>query len=309
MHTSPPPALDARRLPSAPYIPGAIVPLSAFVASDDILAFDVGPSTSLDPFPIPAVDRVTLAISTQGEYPVEAYLDGDFRRGYVVGGGPGSLTIIPAGMPAEYRICAGVACNTNLFISSALLARISIEALDGDPARLAPRPSLFFEDPLLLQLGLGIARILRGDGPDSVLCLESLSHTLAVHLLTHYLWLPPRIPQVSGPLARSTLRHILDFIDEQPAADLRLARLAALANLSPYHFARLFRQTIGQPLHHYVLERRLQRSCRLLRETELSLAQIAADAGFADESHFLRCFKQAYGVSPSAIRKERKILR
>jgi AraC family transcriptional regulator len=309
MDASPTQTLSPRTLPSAHYIPCAIVPLSDCLPFDDILAFDVGPSTSLDPFPIPALDRVTLAISTQGDYPVEASLDGEFRRGHVIGGGPGSLSLIPAGMPAQVRICTGVAFNTNLFLSPALLVRVSLEALDRDPARLAPRPALFFEDHLLFELGLGVARILRGDGPDSTLCLETLSHTLAVHVLTQYLWLPARIPPVHGLLSRPALQQVIDFIDEQPAADLRLTRLAAIANLSPYHFSRLFQRTMGQPLHRYVLHRRLKRSCRLLLETDLSLAQIAADAGFADESHFLRRFKDAYGFTPGALRKERKILR
>ncbi len=308
MHTTQLQALDTRLLPSAHYIPGAIVALSAPVPSDDILAFDVGPSTSLDPFPIPAVDRHTLAISTGGDYPVEARLDGEFRRGHITAGGPGSLTVIPAGRSSEWRVCSGVAMNTNLFLSPALLTRVALEALDTDPARLAPRPAVFFEDRLLFELGLGIARLCRGQEPERLLCLDSLIQALAVQLLSTCYWLPAGMPRVGGRLSRNALQQVLDFIEDQPASDLRLARLAEVASLSPYHFSRLFRETMGRPLHRYVLGRRLERSCRLLLETDLSLAQVASEAGFADESHLLRRFKDAYGLTPRAFRKERKNL-
>jgi AraC family transcriptional regulator len=80
--------------------------------------------------------------------------------------------------------------------------------------------------------------------------------------------------------------------------------MAAAAHLSPYHFARQFKAAKGLPPHRYVIARRAERARQLLqRDGDLTLAEIAARAGFSDQSQFSHHFKHIVGVTPGKSRR------
>jgi len=78
--------------------------------------------------------------------------------------------------------------------------------------------------------------------------------------------------------------------------------LAGTAGLSIHHFARAFRQSVGEPPHSYVLRRRIERAQEMLKQTDQPLAEIALAVGFSDHSHFARHFRRLVGVTPGAAR-------
>jgi AraC family transcriptional regulator len=87
-----------------------------------------------------------------------------------------------------------------------------------------------------------------------------------------------------------------------------LERMAAVAHLSPYHFARQFRAATGLAPYQYVIARRVQRAQQLLRaDGELGLAEVAFRAGFSDQSHFSSHFKRIVGVTPRQFRISARI--
>jgi AraC family transcriptional regulator len=111
---------------------------------------------------------------------------------------------------------------------------------------------------------------------------------------------PMRKP--SGLSARR-LEAVLGYIGEHLHAALTLRDLAAVVHLSPYHFARRFKESTGLPPHRYIIARRIERAKHLLRGgDELSLAQVAARVGFWDQGHFTRHFKRLVGVTPRRFR-------
>ena len=84
--------------------------------------------------------------------------------------------------------------------------------------------------------------------------------------------------------------------------------MGAVARLSPYHFARQFKAATGLPPHQYVIARRVERAKQLLQAgTGLSLAEVAADAGFSDQSQLSRHFKRLVGVTPGQFRTPARI--
>jgi len=83
--------------------------------------------------------------------------------------------------------------------------------------------------------------------------------------------------------------------------------MAAVARLSLYHFARQFKAATGLPPHRYVIARRVERAKRLLQGGDLSLAEVAALAGFSDQSQFSRHFKRLVGVTPGQFRTPARI--
>src|SRR5262249_48428312 len=104
-------------------------------------------------------------------------------------------------------------------------------------------------------------------------------------------------------LSARRLKAVLRYIREHLHAALTLRDLAAVAHLSPYHFARRFKESTGLPPHQYIIARRIERAKQLLRgEDDLSLAQVAARTGFWDQGHFTRHFKRLVGVTPKRFR-------
>ncbi len=102
------------------------------------------------------------------------------------------------------------------------------------------------------------------------------------------------------------------WIDEHSQEAIDLERAAEQAELSPFHFLRLFSSVLGVTPHQYLVRSRLRRAARLLAEEERSITDIAYDVGFGDLSNFVRTFHRAAGVSPRGFRQaaggDRKIL-
>lgn len=92
-----------------------------------------------------------------------------------------------------------------------------------------------------------------------------------------------------------------ELLSSQMAAPPSLEALAMAVNLSPFHFARVFRRATGLPPHAWLKQRRLSQARALLKQGCMPL-HVAMQLGFADQSHLSRQFKQVFGVSPGAYR-------
>jgi AraC family transcriptional regulator len=90
-------------------------------------------------------------------------------------------------------------------------------------------------------------------------------------------------------------------IDERPGAAYTLDALARTADLSPFHFARLFQRLTGCSPHQYVLRMRLQHAADRLAARSGKVLDVALDSGFGDVSNFNHAFKREFGVSPRAF--------
>ena len=100
-------------------------------------------------------------------------------------------------------------------------------------------------------------------------------------------------------LPRGRLRAVEEYIEEHLDGCPTLAQLAAVVRLNPYHFARQFKAATGLPPLWYVILRRVERAKQLLQAgTDLSLAQVALDSGFTDQSQFSHHFTRLVGVTP-----------
>jgi len=108
-------------------------------------------------------------------------------------------------------------------------------------------------------------------------------------------------PPLAAPGA---VRRVVDLLEADLANAPSLAGLAREAGLHPSHLARSFRAALGETIGEYVRRRRVEQSLRALARPELSLAEIAAEAGFADQAHFGRVFKRHFGTTPGARRRE-----
>jgi AraC family transcriptional regulator len=105
-----------------------------------------------------------------------------------------------------------------------------------------------------------------------------------------------------GSLPSCRLRRVTEHIQQNLDKDLRLAELAALVYMSPYHFARLFKGSTGAPPHRFVVRQRIARAAAFLATAELSILQISRMVGFRTPSHFTTVFRRVTGVTPRGFR-------
>ena len=143
-------------------------------------------------------------------------------------------------------------------------------------------------------------KVLWGSG----LFAEALARALAVHLLREHSTLGWRGRRVSsrkleGGLSKRALKRATDYVGDNLAGDVTLVEISRAANISPYHFSRLFKESTGLSPHQYVIRERVERAKELLISTDLPLHEVAALAGFADQSHMGRHLKRLLGVSPT----------
>jgi len=210
----------------------------------------------------------------------------------------GSISLVPAGCPARVR-SSGWGDELHIFLEPELVGRVATEAFDLDPARLTVPPLDGLDLPQLRAAMGAVDAELTGSGTGGPLAAESLANVLAVHLLRHIL--TPRQPahRRGGTLPRARLRAVVEYIEEHLGAGPTLEQMAAIARLSPNYFAWQFKRATGLPPHQYVIARRVERAKQLLQTgSDFSLVEVAAHAGFSDQSQFSHHFKRLIGVTP-----------
>lgn len=102
------------------------------------------------------------------------------------------------------------------------------------------------------------------------------------------------------------LKRVIDYIETNLASDLALPELAQVACLSPYHFARTFKNAVGQTPYAFLLDRRIAQAKDLLAKTSLPLAFVARDCGFASQSHMTALFRRHCATTPRRYRQSRQ---
>ena len=219
----------------------------------------------------------------------------------------GVISVVPAGSPHRVR-SSGSKDELHIHLKAGLVGQVAAEAFGLDPARLAVPPLDALDLPQLRAAMLALDAELTAGAAGGSLAAESLANVLAVHLLRHFTT-PGRLERGrDGALPRGRLRAIVEYIEEHLDTSLSLGQLAAAAHLSVYHFARQFRAATGLPPHQYVIARRVERAKQLLQAgTDVSLAEVAALAGFSDQSQFTHHFKALLGVTPGQFRRSARI--
>jgi AraC family transcriptional regulator len=151
-------------------------------------------------------------------------------------------------------------------------------------------------------MALVLRAAVEAEGVADCLYAEALASALAVHLLRRYAIGRDLEQPCHGGLTPCKRHRTIAYILAHLEHKLSLAELAAVAQMSPAHFARLFKCATGQTPHQYVITCRMERAKQLLTETRLPLHEIGAQVGYADQSHFTALFRQYVATTPKAHR-------
>jgi AraC family transcriptional regulator len=210
------------------------------------------------------------------------------------------LTLVPAG----HRFCG--------WQKPRVLGRCNYFYLDPrsplvDPelrfAEAELKPRLFFFDRDLWDTALKLKAQVESPTTGNRLYAEALGNVMAHELLRleNGAFAPKQ--NIRGGLAGWQKRKLTEYIEEHLAEDISLPALAEIADLSPFHFARAFKQSFGLPPHRYLVSRRIEKAKNLLATPALPVTQIGLDLGFGEASSFATAFRKHAGLTPTEYRR------
>jgi len=248
--------------------------------------------------------RFRAPVHLLAAYEHGARLDGETR----LDGAPRStlkdlrrkLTFVPAGHCYEDRSAHGVPPRVTYFY---LDPAIFPDPRTGDPETHSPVPHLFFDNPKLWSTVAKLTTVMDGSEGDGRY-LGALAGVLVHELARMHRGARTPKTQARGGLAAWQERVVLEHIETHLSDTLELAQLAELVQLSPQHFCRAFKQSLGLPPVCYHGSRRIERAKLLLARADLPVTEIGLTLGYSETSSFSAAFRRATGLTPTAYRRQ-----
>lgn len=200
------------------------------------------------------------------------------RSGWRNGGGPDRFCIMPKNNVSSWDVRDDLSF-VHLYCSDEHLLHLVEQTWERTPASIQMEERTFAEDPQITLLYRQFLLSSQWQERSNHLMLSSASTLLMAHLVKNYTQLQWALPTVRGGLA-------------------------ALADLSEFHFARMFKQSMGMAPHQYVMNARLIQGENLLRSSALDVTAIALECGFSSTSHFSNRFKAMRGITPTELRQQ-----
>jgi AraC family transcriptional regulator len=236
---------------------------------------------------------------TKGSVVNDRYLPGDGWKRTLASAGVVQFT--PALTPYAVRWSGDLEALA-LEITPAFVAQVCRRETGVEP-RLLPLTLTPRNSGLLTQAAFSLRMDALRGSPTGQFYGECLGATIVAELIRHSEGQTEHEVPPSRGLGLRELGLVTEYINDNLDSDLSLVAIASLTDLGADSFARMFKTSMGESPHRYVLRKRLDRGLELLSNTRLSVAEIAAACGFADQSHFNRMFRRFSGLPPLAFRR------
>ena len=231
-------------------------------------------------------EEYVVGVIERGQY--EFYFEGDTQRIYT-----GEVVLInPSEIHSGYAIDVD-GWSYRTFYPSVTMMRQIAQEMTGDTWQLPIFQQPVIRDRQVSQAILQAHYAMEAQAPRLVTD-ELLRNALSLLIARHAGNKPTMLPIYD---AREPIRQVCDYMHSHFADDIALEDLATVAGYSPFYLSRMFRRTTGLPPHKYLNQIRVHRARDLLH-AGLTIADVAVDVGFADQSHLTRWFKRVMGVTP-----------
>jgi AraC family transcriptional regulator len=254
----------------------------------------------LDEFAGRASGDLVLVLVLEGRYTIESRRD---RRWRPARYGPGSVAVNAPGRDSLFRWRSEGQPELRS-LHARFPAPAVRRALDGAGAAhddAGALDTLSLDDPYVTTSLRTLGAALRAGS--SGLYADTVAESLLTHLVHTGVAGGARIGPDYGALGPVQLTRVLDHMHQRLGDEISLDDLAALVNISKFHFLRAFTRATGLTPHRYLTRLRLRRAAELLRTTGLSVQQVAAACGYLSASRFAAAFRRQYGLSPAAYRR------
>ena len=214
--------------------------------------------------------------------------------------GEGSLCLMPQGASSLWEVAGPIRFFHFYFSRQALERAVGETTRAKGPAALREIP--YFRDPNIEALIRSSLLGLDWGEPSERLAAGEAGERLIAYIAARLTERRGGQRPARGGLSPATLRRVADYVGARCGEPIGLAELAALADASPYHFARAFKRSTGESPHAYVTRQRIERAKAALAGSA-PLAEIARRCGFGGPSHFAQRFRAATGLTPSQYRR------
>jgi AraC family transcriptional regulator len=218
---------------------------------------------------------------------------------WIANDGPGTLCVMPRNVTTEWAVDGWIHLF-HLYVPRPAFDRAVLEALDADPDKVQLMERIYFHDPAVENM---VRSCLFGfDWTDSAdrIALGHVGRAMIATLVSRFTNRATHATRAVGGLSPAVGRRLVEFIDANLAAELAIDDLAREAGLSPFHFARAFKRTMGEGPHRFVSRRRIERAKQCLA-AGMPPAAVAAACGFSSQSHFTQRFRDFTGTTPAAF--------
>jgi len=189
--------------------------------------------------------------------------------------------------------------HLELGISDAALMAAS-DTASGDVELLTYRK---FADPRLRALVAAVQTETVAGFPSGRLFLDSVEQEIATVLVNDHAVSRRPVQIYRGGLGTGRLRRVKELVDAKMEDDLSLDEMAQSVGLSTAHFARMFRKSMGETSHQFVLRQRIERAKSMLRAPGARVLDVAVACGFKTQQHFAQVFRDVCRVSPTEYRQ------
>jgi AraC family transcriptional regulator len=252
------------------------------------------------PYDHPAHEHPTHFVQLQLKGPVRyRWTTNGFTRTGIAE--PGTLFLCPRGSRDRVE-WDGDTDRLMVSLEHPVITKALEETADQNDVEL--RQSFEMRDRHIASVILALRADLEDGSPAGQLYGESLITALAVYLQKRYGVFRPRTTEFRGGMPTRRLKRVLEFIGENLGEDISLSTLAGVAGMGPHYFSDLFKRSTGLSPHQYVLNRKIARAKEHLRDPKISIVEISAITGFADQSYFTKVFRRTVGVTPTRFRAD-----
>lgn len=256
-------------------------------------------SSSFEP-----VDSLLISMVLKGEATGILEVDG-LQKGVSLQ--PGSIIIIQPNTHINVTLKEAVEI-INIYVSSKILNDIIIDFSSSFGSIFKVRSIFNVYDDFIERNIISLKDILYSGGRLSSIEAQYIARVLVARIISKYSTNFSENLNTEAGLSVPLLQRTFDFIDENLHRRIVVDRLAVIAGVGAAQFARLFKRTTNVTLHQYIIKRRVERARDLLIDTDMPIAEIAHDCGFADQVHLTRFFGRLVGKSPASFRKNIKAI-
>jgi len=248
----------------------------------------------------PATRRTSVSIHVGTSVHIGCRRGGKYHWGLSV---HGDIDIIPPGVVSVWELKE----KDTALIMSVPVSLLTMTALESgvDPAKVEIVNRFQMRDPQMEHIGWALKAEMESGYRSGRLYFDSLGTAMAACLLDRHSSVSRASRIENQGMSGRRLRGVLSYVEDNLGRELSLKEIADTAGLSVSHCNTAFRKSIGMPIHQYVIRRRVERAKTLLREGEMSISQIAIEAGFAHQSHLAYHVRRLLGVSPMSLRESR----
>ena len=246
---------------------------------------------------------------TTNSYLIALCLDGHYETEYFgMGSSPGIRVNLRPGsvfLSGPARLPARRSKGEIEFLVMELAPKYVMWAADelAIATHLEIRPMWWGKEQQVRHVMMILQQELLAGCPSGPLLGEYIGLTLATMLLTRHAAEPARLVYRGG-LPHYKLRQVLALIDDNLASGVSARQMANLVELGPCHFTRAFKVSTGLSPHQYVLRRRIERALDQLKQSKVSLADLAYKLGFSSQGHFTTVFHKIVGVAPHTYQEQ-----